>query len=114
MAELMEIICVGNELLIGKTVNTNAHWLAKKATTLGLKVHSITTVEDEIEEIATTVKAALRRKNRFIVTVGGLGPTFDDKTLEGIAEALNRKLVTNKEALSMVRSGIADTLRKDA
>lgn len=102
MAELIEIICVGNELLIGKTVNTNAHWLAKRATTFGLKVHRITTVEDDVEEIAIAVKAALERKNRFTVTVGGLGPTFDDKTLEGVAEALDCKLAVNKEALSMV------------
>ncbi len=102
MVELIEIICVGNELLIGKTVNTNAHWLAKRATAFGLKVHRITTVEDDIEEIATSIRTAVERKKRFIVTVGGLGPTSDDKTLEGIAKALDRKLAINKEALSMV------------
>lgn len=102
MAELIEIICVGNELLIGKTLNTNAHWLAKRATTLGLRVHRVTTVEDDVDEIAMSIKAALARKNRFIVTVGGLGPTFDDKTLEGVAKALDCRLAVNKEALSMV------------
>lgn len=102
MAALIEIICVGNELLIGKTVNTNAHWLAKRTTTLGLRTRRITTVEDDVEEIATSIKEALKRKNRFIITVGGLGPTFDDKTLEGIAEALDRKLAINDDALNMV------------
>ncbi|MCK4425067.1 competence damage-inducible protein A, partial [Candidatus Bathyarchaeota archaeon] len=74
----MEIICVGNELLIGKTLNTNAHWLAKRITSLGLSVKRITVVGDEVNEIANAVREALQRKPRFIITVGGLGPTFDD------------------------------------
>jgi molybdenum cofactor synthesis domain-containing protein len=99
----MEIICVGNELLIGKTLNTNAHWLAKRATSLGIMVKRITVVSDDVKEIASSVKEAMQRKSHFIITVGGLGPTFDDKTLGGIAEALNRKLQVNEKALKMVR-----------
>ena len=99
----MEIICVGNELLIGKTLNTNSQWLAKRATTLGITVKRITTVGDDVDEIASAVREALERKPRFIITTGGLGPTFDDKTLEGIAKALNRKLELNEKALKMVR-----------
>jgi len=49
------------------------------------------------------VRQVLGRKPQFIVTTGGLGPTFDDKTLEGIAETLNCKLVVSAEALKMVR-----------
>jgi len=102
MVQSVEIICVGTELLIGKTLNTNAHWLAKRATTLGLKVKRIATVEDDIDEIALSLKEAMQRKNRFIVTVGGLGPTFDDKTLEGVAKALGCELEVHSEALRMV------------
>ena len=98
----VELICVGNELLIGKTLNTNAHWLAKRITSLGLKLRRITTVADDLDEISSAVKEALARKPRFIITTGGLGPTFDDKTLEGIAKALNVKLKVNDEALKMV------------
>jgi molybdenum cofactor synthesis domain-containing protein len=98
----MEIICVGNELLIGKTLNTNATWLAKQATSLGITVKRITIVGDYIDEIATAAQEALQRKPRFIITTGGLGPTFDDKTLEGIAKALNRKLKVNEDALQIV------------
>ena len=98
----VELICVGNELLIGKTLNTNAHWLAKRITSLGLKLRRITTVADDLDEISSAVKEALARKPRFIITTGGLGPTFDDKTLEGIAKALNVKLKVNEEALKMV------------
>ncbi len=99
----MEIICVGNELLIGKTLNTNAHWMAKRATSLGILVKRITIIGDDIEEIANAIREALNRKPRFIITTGGLGPTFDDKTLEGIAKALNRKLKVNESALKMVK-----------
>ena len=99
----MEIICIGNELLIGKTLNTNASWMAKKATSLGIQVKRITVVGDHVNEIATAVTEALDRRPRFIVTTGGLGPTFDDKTLEGIAKALKRKLGINERALNMIR-----------
>jgi molybdenum cofactor synthesis domain-containing protein len=100
---ICEIITIGNELLIGKTLNTNAYWLAKCITGLGSKVIRITVVEDDVDEIASSVKEAMQRKTHFIITVGGLGPTFDDKTLEGIAKVLNRKLEVNAKALKMVR-----------
>lgn len=103
MNQEMEIICVGNELLIGKTLNTNAQWISKRATSLGITVKRITVVGDDVDEIAKAVKEALQRKPKFIITTGGLGPTFDDKTLEGIAKALDRKLEVNNKALIMVK-----------
>ncbi len=103
MTREIEIICVGNELLIGKTLNTNAQWLGKQATALGITVKHVTVVADDVNEIACAVREALKRKPQFIITTGGLGPTFDDKTLEGIAKALNRKLEINTKALKMVR-----------
>jgi len=99
----LEIICIGNELLIGKTLNTNAQWMGKRATQMGLAVRRITVIPDEIQEIAMAIKETLKRKTRFILTTGGLGPTFDDKTLEGLALALNRKLEVNRKALKMVK-----------
>jgi molybdenum cofactor synthesis domain-containing protein len=99
----VEIISVGNELLIGKTLNTNAQWLAKRLTFLGLDVRRITTIGDDIEEIGTAVKEAIDRKPDFLITTGGLGPTFDDKTLSGIAKALSTVLSLNKEALKMIQ-----------
>jgi nicotinamide-nucleotide amidase len=104
MAASMEIVCVGNELLIGKILNTNAQWLSKRATLLGVKVRRVTVAADEVIEIASVIREVLERKPRFVITTGGLGPTFDDKTLEGIAEALNQKLRVNKEALEMVEN----------
>jgi len=102
MAQQIEIICVGNELLIGKLVNTNAKWLAKRITTIGLSVNRITVIGDSIEEISAAIKEAVGRKPQFIITTGGLGPTFDDKTLAGVAKALSRPLEVHPQALKMV------------
>jgi len=102
MAQQIEIICVGNELLIGKVVNTNAQWLAKRITTLGLSVNRITVIGDSVEEISAAIKESVSRKPQFIITTGGLGPTFDDKTLEGVANALSRQLEVHQQALKMV------------
>lgn len=102
MENFAEIVCVGNELLIGKITNTNAQWLAKLITTLGLRVRRITVIGDYVDEIATAVRESIERKPNFIITTGGLGPTFDDKTLEGVAAALNCELEQNDEALKMI------------
>jgi molybdopterin-biosynthesis enzyme MoeA-like protein len=66
-------------------------------------VKRITVVADDVDEIVKVIRETLRRKPLFIITTGGLGPTFDDKTLEGIAKALNSKLEVNEKALKMVR-----------
>ncbi|MDH7563978.1 MAG: molybdopterin-binding protein [Candidatus Bathyarchaeota archaeon] len=104
MSRHAEILCIGNELLIGKTVNTNATWLAKQATSLGITVKRVTVIGDNITEIAAAVKEALARKPRFLITTGGLGPTFDDMTLEGIAKVLGIKLKVNTQALNMIKA----------
>lgn len=99
----VEIISIGNELLIGKILNTNAHWLAKRITSLGLSVRRITVIGDDLSEISSAIRESIQRRPAFIITTGGLGPTFDDKTLEGVAIATNRTLEENREALEMVR-----------
>ncbi len=102
MTHHIEIIAVGNELLIGKIANTNAQWLAKRITTIGLNIRRITVVSDDIEEISSAVKEAIERQPKMIITTGGLGPTFDDKTLEGIAHAFHQLLKVNSEAVKMI------------
>jgi nicotinamide-nucleotide amidase len=98
----IEIICVGNELLIGKVMNTNAHWLATQATNLGANVRRITVIQDNLQEIANAINEAKARKPNFVITTGGLGPTFDDMTLQGVALALGHKLEVNPIAREMV------------
>ena len=108
----LEIICIGNELLIGKVKDTNAHYLAKQITKLGANVKRVTVIQDTIQEISSSVCEAIARKPQIIVTTGGLGPTFDDKTLQGIAKAINRKLEINSEALEMVRQKCLEYAKK--
>ena len=108
----LEIMSVGNELLIGKIVNTNAQWLAKHATSLGMTVKRITVMPDNVHETAAAIKEALKRKPQFFLITGGLGPTFDDKTLETVAKALDRKLEVNQEALEMVKQKYSEYAAK--
>jgi molybdenum cofactor synthesis domain-containing protein len=112
MSVKIEIISVGNELLIGKIQNTNAYWLAKQATQMGANVKRVTVIQDIIEEIGKCVLETVERKPQFIITTGGLGPTFDDKTLQGIAKALNRKLEVNPKALAMIKQKCIEYAKK--
>ncbi|MGQ9597185.1 MAG: nicotinamide mononucleotide deamidase-related protein [Thermoproteota archaeon] len=98
-----EIISIGNELLIGKVVNTNASWLAGRLTQLGVAVRRITVVGDNLNEISSCIEEALSRKPSCIIMTGGLGPTYDDITLEGLAKGLEKPFVINQAALGMVK-----------
>jgi nicotinamide-nucleotide amidase len=99
----IEILCIGNELLSGITVNTNAHWLSQKITDSGGYVKRITIVRDDINEIAMTVKESLARKPKWLIISGGLGPTYDDKTLEGVGIGIGVELALDKRAVKMLR-----------
>jgi len=98
-----EIISIGNELLIGKTVNTNATWIAQRLTHFGIDVRRILVIGDSVEEISSSLKDALKRGPTMIITTGGLGPTYDDMTLEGVARAAEAPLKENQEALQMIK-----------
>ncbi|TFG23100.1 MAG: competence damage-inducible protein A [Promethearchaeota archaeon] len=99
----IEILVIGNEILIGKTQDTNSNWMAKRIAKYGHKLRRITSIGDSLEEISSTIQAILEREPDIIITSGGLGPTFDDMTLEGIALGLNRKIVLNEHALNSIR-----------
>jgi nicotinamide-nucleotide amidase len=100
---LVELISIGNELLLGNTVNTNAAWLARQVTSLGGTVTRTTTVGDNLKEISHALREALSRKTDFIITTGGIGPTFDDMTIKAVAKGLNLRLRLNRTALKMIR-----------
>lgn len=91
-------------------INTNAQWLAKKITHLGGEVKRITIVSDEVKTIASEILEAINRKPDYIITTGGLGPTYDDLTLEGVATALQLQLFVNQEAEELVREKYAKHL----
>lgn len=97
-----EIITIGYEILDGRTLDTNSKWLAERITGLGGLIRRMTTVGDDVDEISSAIREAIRRKTDWIITSGGLGPTYDDKTLQGVAKALGRRLVLNRRALGMI------------
>ncbi|MDI9620029.1 MAG: molybdopterin-binding protein [Candidatus Nezhaarchaeota archaeon] len=98
----VEVVSVGNELLTGRVVNTNASWLADRITRLGGLVKRVTAVGDDVEECSAALKEALSRKPKLLILTGGLGPTFDDRTLESLSKAVGLELEVNHEALRMV------------
>jgi len=99
-----EIITLGRELLIGKTVNTNASWIASQLTALGITVTRINVAGDTVGEISSTIAEALGRRPSILVTTGGLGPTYDDLTIDGLAAATRTPKEVNKEALRLVQA----------
>ena len=103
MTITFEILCIGNEILSGTIVNTNAYWLSKIITQAGGFVKRITVAEDDINEISLAIKESLVRESNWLIICGGLGPTHDDKTLEGLALALQIDLVLDKTAIEMLK-----------
>jgi len=99
----VEIIAIGNELLLGDTLDTNTSWLCRTITGLGGRVERAVLVRDERPAIVREVRGALERHVSLLITSGGLGPTEDDLTLEAIAEALGRALLVNARALALVQ-----------
>lgn len=93
-----EIISVGDELILGDTLNTNTHYLTKHLTEIGIDVMFHTSVKDDFKSIYDIIKIALNRVELLIFT-GGLGPTNDDMTKEIVSKTLglNLELNTNLE-----------------
>ncbi len=100
----VEVLAVGRELLIGRTLNTNAHWVGRRLALMGTMINEMATVDDDLREISLAVKSSVARRPDFLVVMGGLGPTPDDMTLEGVAMGLRRRLALNEEAVSMIRA----------
>jgi len=103
MTITLEILCIGNEILAGTIVNTNAYWISKMVTQAGGFVKRVTVAEDDVNEISLVIKESLIRKPSWLIICGGLGPTYDDKTLEGVALALHVDLILDKIAIKMLK-----------
>jgi len=101
------MLAVGKELLIGRTMNSNAHWMGKRLARIGTMLKEITTVDDDLGEIAAAFRAAVERGPDFLIVVGGLGPTPDDMTLRGIADGAGVTLRRNERALELIREHYA-------
>ncbi len=88
------IIVIGNEILSGKVADTNSSYLCKELRTLGVDVERISVIPDEISVIADEVRSQSAAFD-FVFTSGGVGPTHDDLTLDGVALAFGEELVLN-------------------
>ena len=91
-----EIISVGTELLVGDTLNTNAQYLSRELSLLGIRVIYHTTVGDNPKRLEDVIKIALKRSN-LVITTGGLGPTQDDLTKEVIADLFGKELIQDEK-----------------
>src|SRR5918911_4571079 len=87
----LEIITIGDELLLGFTIDTNAAHLARELAADGIEIVRRATVPDEATAIVAAVGEALERTGA-VVTTGGLGPTSDDLTKPAIARLFGREL----------------------
>ncbi len=92
----VETISIGNELIYGRIVDTNAAFLAKRLSENGLTVCFHTVVGDGIKDIKTALSVAVERADTVIIT-GGLGPTIDDLTRQAISEFIGRKLLFDEK-----------------
>ena len=90
-----EIVSVGTELLLGQIVDTDAVFLAKMLSGLGISIYHRSTVGDNPERMKETLALALSRAD-LVITIGGLGPTQDDLTKEMVAEVLGDTFVEDK------------------
>jgi molybdenum cofactor synthesis domain-containing protein len=108
LAPIVEIVSAGNEVLIGDVLDTNSNWLCVKVTGLGGLVRRTVMVRDDVEAIAAEIRNALERRPALIFTVGGLGPTSDDRTLAGVALGLGVSLRLHSEAERLVAEKYAE------
>jgi nicotinamide-nucleotide amidase len=98
-----DIINIGDELLIGQTVNTNAAWMGKELSNLGINIVRSTTITDERLPILNALNEAIERSDLIIIT-GGLGPTKDDITKETLADFFEMELILHEDVLTRVKS----------
>jgi len=103
------ILIIGNEILSGKVVDTNSPFLTRELRRLGVTVKRILTIPDELDDIATAV-AEFHRTYDFVFTSGGVGPTHDDVTMEGVAQGLNRKVIRHPAIEGRIREVYKDKI----
>jgi competence/damage-inducible protein CinA C-terminal domain len=98
----VEVVTIGDELLLGFTVDTNAAHLARELAAIGIEIARRSTVGDSAEDIASAVRDALERSDG-VVTTGGLGPTSDDMTKPSIAALFGREMVRDELIVQWLR-----------
>lgn len=97
-----EVITIGTELLLGEITDTNARYLARRLRDLGIDLYRKVTIGDNVSRIAQAVQESLGRAE-IILTTGGLGPTIDDPTRLGIAQALEVEVEFHPELWEQIK-----------
>jgi len=97
----VEIITIGDEILIGQTVDTNSAWMGGELNLIGININRITSISDNRDEIISALNEALSRAEVVLIT-GGLGPTSDDITKDSLAGYFGGKLVMDAGVLENI------------
>ncbi len=97
------ILIIGNEILSGRTQDTNTSTLAVWLNSIGVKVNQVRVVPDE-EKIIVEALNILRKTFDYVFTTGGIGPTHDDITAQAVSKAFNRKYEVHKDAFKILES----------
>ncbi|MFA9391350.1 MAG: competence/damage-inducible protein A [Prolixibacteraceae bacterium] len=97
----VEIITIGDEILIGQIIDTNSAWMAVELNQVGISVAQITSISDTREHLISALNEAKARAEVVLIT-GGLGPTKDDRTKKVLAEYFNSELVLHEPTLAHV------------
>ncbi|MFM8408750.1 MAG: molybdopterin-binding protein, partial [Alphaproteobacteria bacterium] len=103
------IVVIGNEILSGKVVDTNSPYMASELRALGVELRRVTTIPDELDVIGDTVREFSGAFD-VVFTSGGVGPTHDDVTIEGIARGFGRAVVRHPELEAGLRKYLGDRL----
>jgi FAD synthetase len=103
MPKTASIIIIGNEILSGRIEDANSSFLARELRKLGVKLRRIAVIPDEVEAIAGEVSRCAASTD-FVFTAGGVGPTHDDVTMEGVARGLGMRTVLNPRLAEILRT----------
>lgn len=98
-----EIIAIGSELLLGQLVDTNSSYIAKRLAEHGIELIQTSTVGDDLSRIEEVLREAIQRSS-IVITTGGLGPTEDDLTREGVANVFKRPLVFQPHLMEQIEA----------
>jgi nicotinamide-nucleotide amidase len=98
-----EIIAIGSELLLGQLVDTNSSFIAKRLAEHGIELIRTSTVGDDLPRIEEVLREAIQRSS-IVITTGGLGPTEDDLTREGVAKAFQRSLIFQPHLMEQIEA----------
>jgi nicotinamide-nucleotide amidase len=101
-----EIIAVGTELLMGETQDTNSSWIGSRLPEVGLELQWVTIVGDNLSRLTDIIDRAWRRSD-VVLTMGGLGPTLDDITRDGIAKMLGEEITTDPDLKAWLETSFA-------